>query len=171
MAGFAEIVTAVIGVALEVGPPAVTTVGRVQVEPNLPSAVPDRVTFTVDSRHPDPQAQEEQHARQERLMRAIAERRGLEISWSTPLDLPPCPCDPAVVAALERAGREQDVPFLRMHSGAGHDTQNMARIAKVAMVFARSKDGRSHTPAEFTDVADAVAATRVLAATLHELAY
>jgi allantoate deiminase len=58
-----------------------------------------------------------------------------------------------------------------MHSGAGHDTQNMARIAKVAMVFARSKDGRSHTPAEFTAVADAVAATRVLAATLHELAY
>jgi allantoate deiminase len=58
-----------------------------------------------------------------------------------------------------------------MHSGAGHDTQNMARIAKVAMVFARSKDGRSHTPAEFTAVEDAVAAIRVLAATLHELAY
>ena len=104
-------------------------------------------------------------------MREIAERRGLEISWTTPLDLPPCLCDPAVVAALEAAARAQDVPFRRMHSGAGHDTQNMARIAKVAMVFARSKDGRSHTPAEFTSVEDAVAATRVLAATLHELAY
>jgi allantoate deiminase len=171
MAGFAEIVTAVIGVALENGPPAVTTVGRVHVEPNLPSAVPDRVTFTVDSRHPDPRAQEEQHARQEQLMNEIAQRRGLEISWSTPLDLPPCLCDPEVVAALKRGAREQDIPFRQMHSGAGHDTQNIARIAKVAMVFARSKDGRSHTPAEFTSVEDAVAATRVLAATLHELAY
>jgi allantoate deiminase len=171
MAGFAEIVTAVIGVALENGPPAVTTVGRVQVEPNLPSAVPDRVTFTVDSRHPDPGAQGEQHARQEQLMNEIAEHRGLEISWTTPLDLPPCPCDPGVVAALERGAREQDVPFRRMHSGAAHDTQNIARIAKVAMVFARSKDGRSHTPAEFTSVEDAVAATRVLAAALRELAY
>ena len=171
MAGFAEIVTTVIGVALENGPPAVTTVGRAYVEPNLPSAVPDQVTFTVDSRHPDPQALEEQHARQEQLMREIAERRGLKISWTKPLDLPPCLCDPAVVAALEAAARAQDVPFRRMHSGAGHDTQNMARIAKVAMVFARSKDGRSHTPAEFTSVEDAVAATRVLAATLHELAY
>lgn len=171
MAGFAEIVTAVIGVALDMGPPAVTTVGRIQVEPNLPSAVPDRATFTVDSRHPDPQALQEQHARQEELMRAVAQRRGLEISWSTPLDLPPCLCDPAVLVALERAAREQGVPFLRMHSGAGHDTQNMARIAKVAMVFARSKDGRSHTPAEFTAVEDAIAAIRVLAATLHELAY
>jgi allantoate deiminase len=171
MAGFAEIVTAVIGVALENGPPAVTTVGRVHVEPNLPSAVPDQVTFTLDSRHPDPQALEEQHARQEQLMREIAERRGLEISWTKPLDLPPCLCDPAVVTALEAAARTQEVPFRRMHSGAGHDTQNIARIAKVAMVFARSKDGRSHTPAEFTSVEDAVAATRVLAATLHELAY
>ena len=171
MAGFAEIVTTVIAVALENGPPAVTTIGRVHVEPNLPSAVPDKVTFTLDSRHPDPQALEEQHARQEQLMREIAERRGLEISWTKPLDLPPCLCDPTVVAALEAAARAQDIPFRRMHSGAGHDTQNIARIAKVAMVFARSKDGRSHTPAEFTSVEDAVAATRVLAATLHELAY
>jgi allantoate deiminase len=171
MAGFAEIVTTVIGVALENGPPAVTTVGRAYVEPNLPSAVPDKVTFTLDSRHPDPQALEEQYARQEQMMREIAERRGLEISWTTPLDLPPCLCDPGVVAALEAAASGQGIPFRRMHSGAGHDTQNIARIAKVAMVFARSKDGRSHTPAEFTSVEDAVAATRVLAATLHELAY
>ena len=88
MAGFAEIVSAVVGVALEGGPPAVTTVGRVHVEPNLPSAVPDKVTFTLDSRHPVQQAVEAQHAEQERLMREIAERRGLRISWAKPLDLP-----------------------------------------------------------------------------------
>lgn len=171
MAGFAEIVTAVIGVALESGAPAVTTVGRVEVEPNLPSAVPDKVTFTLDSRHPDQRAVDAQHARQEQLMREIAERRGLEISWTKPLDLPASPSDPTVVAALERAATEQGIPFRRMHSGAGHDTQNIAKIAKTAMVFARSKDGRSHTPEEFTSVEDAVAAIRVLAATLHDLAY
>jgi len=171
MAGFAEIVTAVIDVALDVGPPAVTTVGRIQVEPNLPSAVPDLVSFTVDSRHPDPRALEGLHARQERLMREIADRRSLNLSWTTPLDLPPCLCDPGVVAALQNAGSSQNVPFMLMHSGAAHDTQNIAKIAKVAMVFARSKDGRSHTPAEFTTVDDAVAATRVLAAAMYDLAW
>jgi allantoate deiminase len=171
MAAFAEIVTAVIGVALENGAPAVTTVGRVEVEPNLPSAVPDKVTFTLDSRHPDQRAVDTQHARQEQLMREIAEQRGLEISWTKPLDLSACPSDPTVVAALERAATEQGVPFRRMHSGAGHDTQNIAQIARTAMVFARSKDGRSHTPEEFTSVEDAVAAIRVLTATLHGLAY
>jgi allantoate deiminase len=171
MAGFAEIVTAVIGVALESGPPAVTTVGRVDVQPNLPSAVPDQVTFTLDSRHPDQRAVDAQHARQEELMLEIAERRGLEISWTKPLDLQASPSDPTVVAALERAAAEQGVPFRRMHSGAGHDTQNIAKIAKTAMVFARSKDGRSHTPEEFTSVEDCVAAIGVLTAALHQLAY
>jgi allantoate deiminase len=171
MAGFAEIVSAVIGVALESGPPAVTTVGRVDVQPNLPSAVPDQVTFTLDSRHPDQRMVDAQHARQEQLMREIAERRGLQISWTMPLDLPATPSDPAVVAALERAATDQGVPFRRMPSGAGHDTQNIAKIAKTAMVFARSKNGRSHTPEEFTSVEDAVAAIRVLAAALHQLAY
>jgi allantoate deiminase len=76
-----------------------------------------------------------------------------------------------VVAALERSAQEQAIPYRRMHSGAGHDTQNIAKIAKVAMVFVRSKDGRSHTPAEFTSVEDAVAGIRVLAGALHELAY
>ena len=171
MAGFAEIVTAVIGVALESGPPAVTTVGRVEVKPNLPSAVPDAVTFTLDSRHPDQRAVDAQHAQQEQLMREIADRRGLEISWTKPIDLPASPSDPTVVAALERAATEQGIPFRRMHSGAGHDTQNIAKIAKAAMVFARSRDGRSHTPEEFTSVEDSVAAIRVLAATLHDLAY
>jgi allantoate deiminase len=171
-AGFAEIVSSVLGVALELGPPAVTTVGRIQVEPNLPAAVPKRVTFTVDSRHPDPQALKEQHARQEEAdARDRRAPRPGDLLEHAARPSPACLCDPAVVAALERAGREQDIPVLRMHSGAGHDTQNMARIAKVGMVFARSKDGRSHTPAEFTAVADAVAATRVLVATLRELAY
>jgi allantoate deiminase len=171
MAGASEIISGVIGAALERGRPAVTTVGRLHVEPNLPAAVPDKVVFTVDSRHPDADALRELHARQEELMLAVAKRRGLAISWITPLDLPPCRCDPEIVATLEDAARSQSVPAVRMHSGAAHDTQNMARISKTAMVFVRSEGGRSHTPAEFTAVEDAVAGIRVLAAALHGLAY
>jgi allantoate deiminase len=171
VAGLAEIITAVVGVALELGPPAVTTVGKIQVEPNLAAAVAENVTFTVDSRHPDPAVLARQHARQEELMQEIARRRGLDVSWTKTIDLPPCPSDSEVVATLERAARAQDIPFVRVHSGAGHDTQNIAGIAKAAMVFARCKDGRSHTPAEFASPEDAAAATAVLAAAIYELAY
>jgi allantoate deiminase len=171
MAGAAEMILGVLGVALELGRPAVTTVGKLIVEPNLAPAVPERVTFTLDTRHPDPAEIQRLHARQEELMRSIAERRGLRISWTTPIDLPPCVCDPGTVELLEQAAREQGIPFKTMHSGAAHDTQNIAAAAKVAMVFVQSEGGRSHTPEEFTQVDHAVAGIRVLAAALHELAY
>ena len=63
------------------------------------------------------------------------------------------------------------------HQGHGdgqrraHDTQQMGRLAKVAMIFVRSKDGRSHTPEEFSSIPDIVEGIRLLAATLHDLAY
>ena len=63
------------------------------------------------------------------------------------------------------------MPTLTVASGAGHDTQQMARIARVAMIFIRSHEGRSHTPEEFSTVDDMVAGIKVLAAGLHALAY
>ena len=58
MPGMAEIVLGAIGNALELGPPAVTTIGRMAVEPNLSAGRPDLVRFTVDARHPDAAEQE-----------------------------------------------------------------------------------------------------------------
>jgi allantoate deiminase len=171
MHGAAEIVIGVIGNALAFGPPAVTTVGRMTVEPNLPAAVPDRVTFTVVARHPVAAEQERLFAAHEEVFVRVAAERRLDLATRLTLDLPPAPCDAETVAAFESAAAEEGIPALRMHSGAGHDTQRMATIARTAMVFVRSKDGRSHTPAEFTSVEDAVDGIRVLAAGLRKLAY
>lgn len=43
-----------------------------------------------------------------------------------------------------------------MTSGAGHDAQMMARIARVAMIFVPSAGGVSHSPAEHTGNEDLV---------------
>ena len=171
MPGMAEIVLGAIGNALELGGPAVTTIGCMEVEPNLPAAVPDLVRFTVDARHPDVAEQNRLFALHEATFRRVADARGLDLATQIPLDLPPAPCDPATVATFEAAAADERIPVLTLHSGAGHDTQRMSKIARTAMVFVRSKDGRSHTPAEFTSVEDAVEGIRVLAAGLRTLAY
>ena len=41
-----------------------------------------------------------------------------------------------------------------MQSGAGHDSQDMALIAPVGMIFVPSVGGISHSPKEFTKTAD-----------------
>jgi len=171
MPGVAEIVLGAIGNALAMGAPAVTTVGRMAVEPNIPAAVPDRVIFTVDARHPDPAQQERLFASHESMFARVAAERGLDLATRVVLDLPPAPCDPGLVETFEAAAAEQGVPTMRMHSGAAHDTQRMSKIARTVMVFVRSKDGRSHTPDEFTSTRDAVDGIRVLAAGLRRLAY
>ena len=171
MAGFAEIAAGVIATAHRMRRPAVTTVGRVTVEPNFPAIVPGRVAFTVDARYPDPAQRTLLYDRHEALMQVVAARRGLQIGWTCHTDHAPCRCDPALVATFRQAGAVQGIPVITLPSGAGHDSQQMARIARVIMIFVRSAGGRSHTPEEFSTTADIVASLRLLAAGLHALAY
>lgn len=167
----AEMISAVIGVAKDRGRPAVTTVGRVLVEPNFPNIVPERVTFTIDTRNPDPPARLAQYGRQEHLLREIATRRGLDLEMEVFGDLPPAPCDPEIVSVLTDAARAQGVPCVAMPSGAVHDAQQMAARSRIGMVFVQSRGGRSHTPAEYSSVEHCAQGIEVLAAALHRLAY
>jgi allantoate deiminase len=171
MAGFAEIASGLINTAHRLGRPAVTTIGRVAVDPNGPAIVPRAVTFTLDARHPDPTERHRLYALHDGLMREVAARRGLTLDTRVLFDLEPCLSDPALVATLRQAAADQGVATLTMASGAGHDAQQMAAIARVAMIFVRSKDGRSHTPEEFSSIPDIVDGIGVLAAGLRALAY
>lgn len=171
MAGFAEIASGLIDTAHRMGRPAVTTVGRITVDPNFPSVVPGKVEFIVDARHPNETVRQEMYAKHDAFMREVAARRGLDITIEQLLDHKACPSDPALVKLLHRAAEKQGVRAFTMASGAGHDSQQMAAIAKVAMVFVRSKDGRSHTQEEFSSIEDIAEGIRVLAAGMHELAY
>lgn len=171
MAGAAEMISGVINTAHRYGRPAVTTVGRVHAEPNYPAIVPEKVTFSLDARSPDPAQRERLYTAHEGLMREVAARRGLEISWTIRSEHAPCACDPELIRLFQQAASEQGVPFTTMHSGAAHDSQQMAKIARVQMIFVQSKDGRSHTPAEFTSTEHAIDGARVLAAGLRALAF
>ena len=171
MPAAAEIITDVITTALRFGRPAVTTVGNMQVEPNLPAAVPDKVTFMIDARHPDPEVRQRLFAKHERTIGEVADRHDIAVNWRIVADHDPCISDPGVVAALEDAAQSQGIAYQLMHSGAGHDTQRMAKKAKVAMIFVPSQGGRSHTPAEFTSTEDMMPGINVLANALYRLAY
>lgn len=171
MAGFAEIASGVIGTAHRLGRPAVTTIGRVNVSPNFPAIIPAEVEFMIDVRHPDPVAGQHLYQLHESLMREVAARRGLQIDWTVEVEHDAVTSDPELVRLLQEAAAEQKIDILTMPSGAGHDSQQMALIAPVAMVFVRSKDGRSHTPDEYSSIEDLVDGIRILAGALHRLAY
>jgi allantoate deiminase len=171
MAATAEIITGVIGNALRLGRPAVTTVGQIRAEPNGRSIVPERVVFTVDARHPVPSRRLELYAQHESLIAEVAARRGLDLDLEIMLNIDPAPSDPSIMALHEAACRQFGLPVQIMASGAGHDSQRLATICRTGMLFVQSKDGRSHTPAEYTSPEHAAAGIAVLAHTLYHLAY
>jgi allantoate deiminase len=171
MATTARIITELIDNASDMGAPAVTTVGRINVEPNYPAIIPERVTFMIDARHPDPELRQQLYAHHEATLSRFASGSGLTITWRYNKDLGPRPCDPGIVDLLDEVASDLDIAHQRMPSGAVHDTQRFSQIAKTAMIFVQSRDGRSHTPEEFTSTQHTHLGVEVLAEGLHRLGY
>ena len=129
--------------------------------------------FTVNARHPYLEGGRELFARHEALFAEVtAAHPELTITWANARGLgEPTPCSPEVVALLREVAGEQGLPVRVLPSGAGHDCQIMARRYKAGMIFVQSKDGRSHTPEEYTAPEHAAAGIQLLAAALRRLAY
>jgi len=150
----AEIVTGVRGIARDIGGELVTTVGHVTVTPNIPNAIPGRVTLSIDMRDPSDAALDRARALLDRIVRQACEREGVRYELEHYWRVPATPFAPEVVGAIERAARALGARHRRILSGAGHDAQYMAAIGPTGMVFVPSRDGRSHCEEEFTPMAD-----------------
>ena len=64
--------------------------------------------------------------------------------------LAPAPTDERLRKVIEASADSLGLSHRRLPSGAGHDSQDMAHIAPMAMIFVPSKGGISHAPQEYT---------------------
>lgn len=169
--GAAEMALGSAAVAEQMGRPAVATVGRVRLEPGAINVVPGRARFTLDARHPDG---ERLRALLDGIQRVCAEaagRRGLSLAWGPAILEEPTPLDEGLQRLLERCADDLGERWMPMTSGAGHDSEILARQVPTAMLFVPSHEGRSHSPDEYTAVEDMLPGVRVLAEALRRLAY
>ena len=165
----AEMILAIRGVAEEHGEPARATVGRLTVHPNQPNIVAGAVEFIVDSRHPDRGAQQALLEDVNQRCRDVGVARGVSVQTHVLVDQPPTPMHRPLVGIVERAIRRHGWSYRRMVSGAGHDSQILGRQVPTAMIFVPSRDGRSHSPAEFTPLEHIIPGVQVLADAVEEL--
>lgn len=148
----------------------VATIGRVDIKPGAPNVVPGRVEFSLEARDTDEHTLEDlQHAFRKALS-AIARRRNLMFEFKILSEIAPVKCDLGLVRDLEEMARQLNQEPLVMASGAAHDTQMMARIARAAMVFVPSKGGRSHSAAEWTELVDIERGANVMLNALYKIA-
>jgi N-carbamoyl-L-amino-acid hydrolase len=94
----------------------------------------------------------------------------LTVSIETVVDIEPVPLADEVKAGIVSATEELGLRHMRLPAMAGHDAQVVGRVAKAGMIFVPSKDGRSHSPLEYTADEDLERGANVLLLTLLKLA-
>jgi allantoate deiminase len=141
--------------------PLVATTGAVTVSPGASNVIPAEATISMDLRHPRDVVR---RAAQKALLlaaREIAERRKLRVEWQLQ-ETGAVGCSAGLSAVLSESVRAVQRRSLALVSGAGHDAVVMSKLAPVAMLFVRCRDGLSHHPDEFASPADLAVALRVV---------
>ena len=140
----------------------VATIGRMVVSPNTRNVIPGQVVFTVDLRDLDAAKIARFTERFEQLAREIGAATKTTFDIKQLVDTDPAISNPQVMAWIDGAAASLGLSRQRMPSGAGHDAQEMSRIAPMAMIFVPSVGGISHSPKEFTKPEDVVHGADVL---------
>lgn len=143
------------------------TIGKFAISPGSVNTIPDHVTFSIDLRHPEATTLKTLEAEFNKLAQrtwAGCQATLMPLSKVEPVDFPV-----TLTAMLDDTAQELGITAPRLVSGAFHDAIHLANHCPTAMLFVPCRDGLSHHPDEHTELADAVAGTQLLAASLASL--
>ena len=149
--------------------PGVCNVGMINAQPGAFNIVPAEVYCALEYRHGSDDEMDLMRADLYRLLDECAAEHGLSVTREETPPVIPAAMSESVMRAIERGADTLGLSHKRMLSFAGHDTQNMAKIAPAAMYFVPSVAGVSHNPNEFTRDADCVNGANLMLHALLEL--
>ncbi len=138
------------------------TVGLLEFYPNVINVVPERVRMITDLRNPNDDLLRSGQQQLDDFIAREAAREKIAVARVEKVRLSPVDFDPSVASQIEASATKLGLRSKRMVSGAGHDAQMMAAVAKAAMIFVPSVDGISHNEKEFTEPVDLVNGASVL---------
>lgn len=140
----------------------VATVGRLNVTPNTTNVIPGQVVLTVDLRDLDQSKIDRFTTRFEQIAREIGAATSTKFAFTQLVNSAPAISDSRILNVIESSATALGLSHQRMPSGAGHDAQEVAHIAPMAMIFVPSVGGISHSPKEFSRADDIANGANVL---------
>ena len=147
----------------------VGTVGRIEIEPNSPNVIPGKAMMSVEFRDLSEQVLKELGDAVRARGVQIAKETGTTITFTLASTNVPAMATSGVQTAIARAAETAGLKTMRLPSGAGHDAQQIAKIAPMGMIFVPSVGGISHSPKELTSWEDCARGADVLLRTVLEL--
>lgn len=143
----------------------VYTFGRMNVYPNIHTVIPNKVVFSLEARHKNPEIVKQVEAIIHG-MEDSAVQSDCHIQIKKLWDRETVWFDQQVVNTLEQSVESLGYSYKRMVSGAGHDAQFIASFIPTAMVFVPSINGKSHSEDELTTWDDCTNGVNVILETV-----
>jgi len=128
----------------------VATVGTLSAEPGAPNVIAGRATLTLEMRDLDLATVDRLFAQIRTESDAIARETGTTFEFREIYKTLPAQTDAGLRRVLADVAESLSLSTLAMPSGAGHDAQEIAQLAPMAMIFVPSRGGISHSPQEFS---------------------
>jgi allantoate deiminase len=128
----------------------VCTVGVVNVEPKIVTAVPGICEISLDQRALSAEVLAAMLRDAKGASEKAAKANNVTVEWRELWKINPRPFDQALVALCEEAVREETGDAPRLPSGPLHDAAEMVPHMPVVMMFAYSSNGLSHCKEEDT---------------------
>ncbi len=147
----------------------VATVGYVKAEPGSMVVVPGKATISVDIRGIDVASKKRVFDNVQQKMAELSRQRDVDTKIEIIHHADPVPLSKQVVEVIQETSAELSIDAWLMHSGAGHDAQQMASFTDTGMIFVPSVEGISHNPNEYTHLEDILLGTELLAHVLLKL--
>ncbi|OQP15452.1 Zn-dependent hydrolase [Geobacillus zalihae] len=169
MAAAAQIITVIEEEARRTGT-TVGTVGQLHVYPGGINVIPERVEFVLDLRDLKAEVRDQVWNAIAARAETIAKERNVRLTTERLQEMAPVLCSDEVKRAAEAACQKLGYPPFWLPSGAAHDGVQLAPICPIGMIFVRSQDGVSHSPAEWSTKEDCAAGAEVLYHTVWQLA-
>ena len=146
------------------------TFGDIRVEPGSRNTVPERLTVTVDMRHPERAQVKHMEGIMREIVRNECGKYRLTGDVKEELDSPAISFDDNCINAVHNAAESLGYSSMQMVSGAGHDSVYVSRVAPTSMIFIPCEGGLSHNEAENARKEDLDAGCNVLLHAMLEMA-
>lgn len=166
MCAAAECIAKVKDMAKNTNDTAVATVGYIDVKPNIPNAIPAEVSFTVDIRDISNETMDKIAEELKITAKETAKNNGCEVTCECGANSNAIQIQDYMKTCMKEEAEKLGLDYIFMPSGAVHDSNYMAEVTDVGMIFVPSIDGRSHVPEEKTDFNDIKLGTDLLLNTI-----
>lgn len=148
----------------------VATVGKIHCQPNGSNVIPGQIEFNVDIRDVETEGMEIVARELISKTKEVAEKRGLEYKVDLIGESECVKLSSKIINIIEDTALENKYNFIKMNSGAVHDSAMLPGITDVGMIFVPSINGLSHCPQELTKFEDIKLGCDLLLKTVIKLA-